>query len=254
MSDPVSNAEIEDVLSSIRRLISENASIRRPAAVEGRALEKLVLTPAFRVGEPAAEDAPDTERESARKTPEPGSLEERIAELEAAVGRRYDDWEPDGSEYVSQAPEEMIFTPADAASGWEEDPWAADEKVETTAAESAGEATRDAWISRDPGAEDMAGVDSTETEDTGGLNGTEAEEAASWENDPELFQDDVEENTAEAGWDPEETVLDEEALREMVARLVRDELQGAVGERITRNVRRLVRREIQRALSLKEFE
>ena len=43
-------------------------------------------------------------------------------------------------------------------------------------------------------------------------------------------------------------------LREMVAQLVRDELQGTVGERITHNVRRLIRREIARALTLQDFE
>ncbi|MFD2174354.1 hypothetical protein [Rhodobacter lacus] len=42
--------------------------------------------------------------------------------------------------------------------------------------------------------------------------------------------------------------LDEAALRAMVAQLVRDELRGTLGERITQNVRKLVRREIQRAL------
>jgi hypothetical protein len=35
----------------------------------------------------------------------------------------------------------------------------------------------------------------------------------------------------------------------MVSEIVRQELQGALGERITRNVRKLVRREIQRALT-----
>ena len=52
----------------------------------------------------------------------------------------------------------------------------------------------------------------------------------------------------------DEAVIDEDMLREMVAQLVRDELQGAVGERITHNVRRLIRREIARALTLQELE
>ncbi|MEC8195773.1 MAG: hypothetical protein VX228_05495, partial [Pseudomonadota bacterium] len=43
--------------------------------------------------------------------------------------------------------------------------------------------------------------------------------------------------------------IDEAMLREMVADIVRQELQGALGERITRNVRKLVRREIHRALA-----
>ena len=52
----------------------------------------------------------------------------------------------------------------------------------------------------------------------------------------------------------EDGVIDEAMRRELVAEIVRQELQGALGERITRNVRKLVRREIHRALSAAEFE
>jgi len=54
--------------------------------------------------------------------------------------------------------------------------------------------------------------------------------------------------------DEDETVIDEEILRDMVSEMVRQELQGELGDRITRNVRKLVRREIQRALASREFE
>ena len=40
----------------------------------------------------------------------------------------------------------------------------------------------------------------------------------------------------------------------MVAEIVRQELQGTLGERITRNVRKLVRREIHRALTSQDFD
>ncbi|MEL6620658.1 MAG: hypothetical protein AAFP16_17415 [Pseudomonadota bacterium] len=52
----------------------------------------------------------------------------------------------------------------------------------------------------------------------------------------------------------DEDVLDEDALRDLVADIVREELQGALGERITRNVRKLVRREIHRALAAQDLE
>ncbi len=52
----------------------------------------------------------------------------------------------------------------------------------------------------------------------------------------------------------DDTFLDEESLRELVSEIVRQELQGALGERITRNVRRLVRREIHRALTAQELD
>ena len=48
--------------------------------------------------------------------------------------------------------------------------------------------------------------------------------------------------------------IDEDMLRPIVARLIREELQGELGERITRNVRKLVRREILRAINSREFE
>jgi hypothetical protein len=54
--------------------------------------------------------------------------------------------------------------------------------------------------------------------------------------------------------DDEASILDEETLRDLVSQMVREELQGELGDRITRNVRKLVRREIQRALASREFE
>ncbi len=48
--------------------------------------------------------------------------------------------------------------------------------------------------------------------------------------------------------------IDEDALRDLVAQIVREELQGALGERITRNVRKLVRREIHRALTAQDLD
>lgn len=41
---------------------------------------------------------------------------------------------------------------------------------------------------------------------------------------------------------------EEEALRLLVSRLMREELRGALGERITQNVRKLVRSEVKRVL------
>ena len=53
---------------------------------------------------------------------------------------------------------------------------------------------------------------------------------------------------------PAETVIDEDTLRDLVAQIVRQELQGALGERITRNVRKLVRREIHRAMTAQDLD
>ncbi len=48
--------------------------------------------------------------------------------------------------------------------------------------------------------------------------------------------------------------FDEEVLRDLVRDIIREELAGTLGERITRNVRKLVRAEIARALAVREFE
>lgn len=48
--------------------------------------------------------------------------------------------------------------------------------------------------------------------------------------------------------------FDEAVLRDLVRDLIREELGGTLGERITRNVRKLVRAEINRALTARDFE
>lgn len=52
----------------------------------------------------------------------------------------------------------------------------------------------------------------------------------------------------------EDGILDEETLRQIVADVVRAELQGVLGQRITRNVRKMVRREVRLALAAQELE
>ncbi|WP_425038009.1 hypothetical protein [Primorskyibacter sp. S187A] len=54
--------------------------------------------------------------------------------------------------------------------------------------------------------------------------------------------------------DPNDLLVDEDMLRGIVTSIVREELRGVLGERITRNVRKLVRREIQRALASHELD
>ena len=59
MSDSVTNVEIEDVLSSIRRLVSDEGRDKprkRPQIAE-QADNRLVLTPALRIAEQEADRA-----------------------------------------------------------------------------------------------------------------------------------------------------------------------------------------------------
>lgn len=65
---------------------------------------------------------------------------------------------------------------------------------------------------------------------------------------------DLDDDADLASYLDDESVIDEEALRDLVGQIVREELQGVLGERITRNVRKLVRREIHRILSSQDFD
>lgn len=126
MPGPVTTVEIEDVLSSIRRLVAEGDTAPTTSEVKsegnGKRPERLVLTPNFRVerdvmDEPAVKELFEEDQDhqpvlilrtadSVEETTQPDeeqhagreSLEATIAELEAAVTAQPDEWEPDGSE------------------------------------------------------------------------------------------------------------------------------------------------------------
>lgn len=98
MSDSVSDRKVEDVLTSVRRLVSNEVPRNRRRSLD---VEKgaLVLTDAQRIKK-------EPSRTSAAR-----SLEERIAELEAAVRDRDDEFEPDGSEDQEvHRPKRIVYT------------------------------------------------------------------------------------------------------------------------------------------------
>ncbi|MBQ0751171.1 MAG: hypothetical protein KBT70_13330 [Roseovarius sp.] len=261
MSDPVTNVEIEDVLSSIRRLVSngqaERVSAAQAAPRESGApgAERLVLTPALRVDDRAAEvsedrvwaDTPEpdsadipqddsapegieAEQDStdADTSPEaPSELSAQAAEFEALVAGRDDQWEPDGTSDDAYAGDATA-----SALNWSEDDGS---EAEGDEAEIAPSADPD-WDEADDQASERH-VQDWQDADEAAARPTPAADADRGEG---LLMDDA--------------VLDEEALRDLVAEIVRQELQGALGERITRNVRKLVRREIHRALTSQDFD
>jgi len=93
--------------------------------------------------------------------------------------------------------------------------------------------------------QDRGAVSASRGDDTSRDDGrTDADTAA---------PDDAEPSTINFS-EQEDSVLDEDSLRDLISQMVREELQGELGDRITRNVRKLVRREIQRALASREFE
>ena len=285
MSDPVTNVEIEDVLSSIRRLVSESGGAQAEAreaskvfenkapkpetgaetpAEKPAVLDKLVLTPSLRVAE-----APETVAES-EDTSEPEAEVEAEPEIEAAdeVEHATEAGEHHAEVSEEAQPEAVSEESAERAAETEQTPeQSADEHVNAPEGESLKDRIEqlEAAVSSQDGEWEEENDESVETlqwEDHG-TEGTSDENMSA----PEAFAehhhdfdaaDEADKITeAEDEYDflaGDETLLDEDTLREMVADIVRQELQGALGERITRNVRKLVRREIHRALMAQEFE
>lgn len=306
MSDPVTNVEIEDVLASIRRLVSEDVRVRPMQPVAAPAAkpvsDRLVLTPALRVMETQdeAEEASAPEAETAvwanpearladvwpEDQPIPAAPEPE-AEVQAEA-------EETAAESVEEAPFLHVETPPEA----EVHQWFDAEQRE----QSAGHSQEQAAPAQDIPAEEaeplvLDAALAVEPEHSGEAHPDDSAPAAEepleqftgdgeasleWEDhdefgpEPHEGEDHLEPSELEMAGEPaesevyaastedegdaiedllsEEAVIDEAALREMVAEIVRQELMGALGERITRNVRKLVRREIHRALSAQDFE
>lgn len=223
--------EIEDVLSSIRRLVSEDA--RPPVRPKPAAPDKLVLTPALRiVPEPEPGPAPDAPAAEAPPPPMPAeegtaafdplSHRAAAAALEAALSQRPDDWEPDGSEITAQGAE--IWTVEWEAEG------------STPAAPT----PTPAFVSsRSPApAPAMDPPPAPPEADSHAMDWADAPAASA----------------SALPLDDDLPSVDEETLRDLIRDILREELQGPLGERITRNVRKLVRAEIARALATRDFD
>jgi cell pole-organizing protein PopZ len=266
MSDRMTSREIEDVLSSIRRLVSEETRMPPRQEPAGRAqpalAEKLVLTPDFRIADPVAApvvvDEVEEEADDGWPTGD-GRLGARIAVLEAAVAQRADEWEPDGSEapltfvhhptVAPEAPEtgtkaehrdhaaqpEIADDPLPEVEATPSDPQDWQPEAVPTEAAPEPEAVPEAVTTANQSLEPLEWQDEPREAAPPPHAAAEVEDA--------LFDED--------GGDD---LLDEEVLRDMIREIIRQELQGALGERITRNVRKLVRAEINRAMASKAFE
>lgn len=329
MSEPMSSGEIEDVLSSIRRLVSEdlrpaapkttapkttdfksgapNVAAPRPAISESSG--KLLLTPALRVvgGEPpsarplvtppaeAVQDAVEDQPEAPfGEDTKAYSTEGQAAEAEwddsraDAPTRRVtateaEDWLPEEapmdtdhelSDWEAPVPEpahrsdsamelnrvvsEIGAAVADSADEWEPETgdlavstlsWKAPEWVEEAdvVADSVEAAERDAVARALADKAEAAAVAEIMARAAAAKAEAEAQAAEKQGADskaaPEadLFAED-------------EGYFDETVLRDLVRDLIREELSGTLGERITRNVRKLVRAEINRALTARDFD
>ena len=317
MSEAMKSEAIEDVLSSVRRLVSDNTS-SQTSDVE-IAKDRLVLTPELRVSE-AEEEAAEGDAKAELSIVDLSNDADDDADVDGADDAIGLEWSPDdrmanwddvggssdqadsfesehGDEFsadetggaVARAVAEARFIdldPVDADQPETEDEAALDEPSEPATDEGASD-------------EDDALPDDLEQE-LAALNGIgdiedTPEAATAPAQDPPVFarinrasenpeveaeasaeervvefgaqidqasgddalEDQVEDlgyGDAAFGFGDDESVLDEEVLREIISQVVRDELKGVLGQKITRNVRKMVRREIRLALAAEELE
>ncbi|KUJ82246.1 hypothetical protein [Ruegeria profundi] len=247
MTDKVVKTGIEDVLSSIKRLVSEDSRDAQSAfaPVGSRKPGRLVLTDALRVSETTPDANPKRENpepgykaedsvqpmllrtsdiikyaepaaeQQTKVEPEPdvsGGLSAKIEALEAAIAHTEDQWEPDGDS-------------DDAYSG--------------TTTNTLHWHAEDEFI-----VSDSSSLSDTASEEQ------KSETKATFVRDPQA----VAAEAPKVDVDQTAPELDNNALRELIAQVVREELQGVLGQRITRNVRKMVRREIFRVLAEQEVE
>ena len=331
MSDPVTNIEIEDVLSSIRRLVSDEARAAErgekelsfssdvpPQSVEleeeksdevmeataPKAAPALVLTAALRIvpehentaekadlenSEPEDEGASDDETliltqvhsddDTAQVFAEEAEAEQNVAD-DHAVDTTEDTHESEVNaqeEHDAPAPEIRDDAEADSEDATPEEPFTIKDKIaalealisgtdsefEPDGAEQGGNAARRLqslpWEDSSPshsGLQTGALPDSKIASQAAAFHDTATAFEREHTEAVETAQAELSTNASETLLENEEiaSVVDEEALRDMVSEIVRQELQGPLGERITRNVRKLVRREIYRALAANELD
>ncbi|MGJ8556619.1 MAG: hypothetical protein ACSHW6_06235 [Sulfitobacter geojensis] len=177
------------------------------------------------------------------------ALTAKIAALETAIGQISETWEPDdagesdyaGSEgeamaWEDDAPEQPILSKS-LAFGKEQQNKA--ESSEETESLEVMESQLEEFFAKSETSKDTA---ETAVEPPAAEEASHTEKTSAFQ-DKDAFE-----------FPAEEQLIDEEVLRDLVSDIVRAELQGALGERITRNVRKLVRREIHRALAAQDLE
>lgn len=274
MSEPLSSHEIEDVLSSIRRLVSEELRpLKQPDPPAPPGPEKLLLTPSLRVvpERPAPAAAPAAPE---RPAPEPEVFFGEAAPLGASSAELYDDAGLDQGGSGLQVVIDSLSVPQPETRNEEEgrhhfslpeaSPAPADAAARCLPEVDWMQSGED-WTEEDP-VPFVARPRATLRPDADPLARAWADHAEA-EVRAELDAPPVREDTPAAAavtpvspapqpgaFDQDEAIIDEDLLRDIVREMIREELAGTLGERITRNVRKLVRLEVNRALTTREFE
>lgn len=273
MSDPVTNSEVENVLASIRRLVGDTKKVEE-ASEEESATDRLILTQQQRVTEPdvlqlTPEDAVGSEEnwQEYEEPPFETSDDLLVQESQGSAGESGAASEDASAEDNPAEEDELSSSNTEKAD--EESEEIDDDQQDNS---NASELTENAQTL----SEKIAALETAiaRTHDEWDPDGNEQDAYAGSQSSAMTWQDDVEldgmgspvDNNSEASDDDTSTddtqIIDEETLHAMVTEIVqqllsekvvadavRKELQGDLGIRISQNVRKLVRREIQLALS-----
>lgn len=250
MSEAEKSVEIEDVLSSIRRLVAE-----RPQAASN---PQQSADNSLRARKPVQENTSAEVANTANASSQPTNF---VDTINASIARMT---QPDEVVPASENNELPIEEPAAIEQPVQEpiieDPLANVDAFLAQEAENGFQSDNsghddiqmtEPFVLRPEMVADVSNIE-PDTADIPNDDIADAELETALQDLPEDV--DVSEAAAEeASQETGAQFIDEEVLREIVSELVRSELQGDLGDRITRNVRKLVRREIHHALATRDF-
>ncbi len=250
MSEAEKSTEIEDVLSSIRRLVADKPQTKpepvKPVEVQTAPSEPEVTTEA---------KIASTE-EAKTETASPSFVEKMNASI-AEMTQETDDTPNAENEAETESHSEHL----DAFLEYVNQEPSETQKTEKTNEPVVVELEKpEPLVLR----ADMAARQEPPLEAVKAKPATEDTTETVFQETPEadaveiVMPDDIEDDEAALERKPEQPAsgqfIDEETIREIVSEMVRAELQGDLGDRITRNVRKLVRREIHHALTTRELD
>lgn len=260
MTEAMSRREIEDVLSSIRRLVSQEQprpEQTAPSTNESAASGKLILTSELRVNEGPSEQDAEIPANLYQQQDErfQAAQDESVLTLQAddTAGPTVTEPKPVADDTSSAIHMLRAMNQRDA-----------DKKTATVAAkQDAAAQPDDATVPSD--ADSDLALEATLARLERVLSQQKTQPHP--DRDPaSAMTPDIPDTQAPASGphagdltDPQQTaassddpVIDEAMLYQIVANIVRQELQGELGERITRNIRKLVRAEVARELQLRK--
>lgn len=262
MTEAMSRREIEDVLTSIKRLVSHEVQSRvTPTAPVA---DKLVLTPSLRVhdgAEDGTQTPADTTESDALAPEQAGHEAQAVVEDDLEKSARFFPHVPAQEPNMEPEARSVPDLPGTASSllrrisqaGLTQTPAAPDRTAQVNAPPEVAPITPDRPETPDA-LSDILVPPSEDAELEATLARLEAVLSSGKPQSSPPRADAPLSDTAPAPQaDPSsgEQIIDEGMLYQLVAHIVRQELQGELGEKITRNIRKLVRTEVARELQLR---